>query len=77
VVDQLINDIRLDEYTADFRILGVVMPFTRGDVISNGEFQIKAFGGASTTWVPAPGNIFLYGLDMASSRPNDVIPLMA
>jgi len=29
VVDQLINDIRLDEYTADFRILGVVMPFTR------------------------------------------------
>jgi hypothetical protein len=72
VLDQTINDIHLDEYIADWRFLGVSMPFTRGDVISNGEFRIRALG---SQWQPAPGNLFVYGLDTALGRANDVVPL--
>lgn len=71
VLDQTIDDIRLDEYVADWRFLGASMPFTRGDIISNGEFIIRA----GSQWGPAPGNLFVYGLDTPSGRANAVVPI--
>ena len=49
------------------------VPFTRGDVISNGEITINVLG--TDAWLPKM--LFLYGLDTPSGRPNEVVRLVS
>lgn len=71
MVDETITNIRLDQYTADWRFLNAMVPFTRGDVISNGELRVRTTG--PDQWQPE--SLFVYGLDTAAGRPNDVVHL--
>lgn len=63
----------LEQYTANWYPVHVDVPFTRGDVASNGEIRL-AIGGTDA-W--RPKTVFVYGLDTDNGRPNEVVPLVA
>ena len=63
----------LEEYTGNWYFLDVPVPFTRGDVLSNGGISLSILG--TDSW--SPRSLFVYGLDTAAGRPNEVVPLVS
>jgi hypothetical protein len=63
----------LEEYTANWYFLDVSVPFTRGDVLANGGIKVRILG--KDAWIPT--RLFVYGLDTAEGRPNEVIHLVS
>ena len=59
--------------TANWFFIDAPIPFTRGDVLSNGGIQLQIQG--SNAWLPKV--LFLYGLDTAAGRPNEVVHLVS
>jgi hypothetical protein len=53
--------------------LNANVPFTRSDVLSNGRVTLRIMG--KDAWLP--GQLFLFGLDTASGRPNEVVSLVS
>lgn len=58
---------------ANWFLFDAPIPFTRGDVLSNGSISLKIHG--SDAWLPKV--LFLYGLDTAAGRPNEVVHLVS
>ena len=76
VLTQQIPDTKQDdfeEYTGNWYFLNAPVPFSRGDVISNGGITITVLG--TNSWLPKM--LFLYGLDTPSGRPNEVVRLVS
>jgi hypothetical protein len=63
----------LEQYTANWYFLDVSVPFTRSDVLSNGGIRLSILG--TDAWVP--DMLFVYGLDTANGRPNEVVDLVS
>lgn len=63
----------LEEYTGNWYFLDVAAPFTRGDVLSNGGVRLSILG--TDAW--SPKSLFVYGLDTAAGRPNEVVHLVS
>lgn len=63
----------LEQYTGNWYFLDVAAPFTRGDVLSNGGIRLSILG--TDAWVPK--TLFVFGLDTASGRPNEVVHLVS
>ena len=57
---------------ANWHIRGAAAPFTRGDVLSNGEDRAEPLRG-DDAWKPK--RLFMFGLDTNSGRPNEVVTL--
>jgi len=53
--------------------LNANVPFTRGDVLSNGRITLSILG--KDAWLP--GQLFVFGLDTAIGRPNEVVTLVS
>jgi hypothetical protein len=53
--------------------LDAAVPFTRADVLANGGITLRIKG--SDAWRPL--RLFLFGLDTASGRPNEVVSLVS
>lgn len=53
--------------------LDASVPFTRADVLSNGRITLRILG--ADRWRPMV--LFLFGLDTATGRPNEVVTLVA
>jgi hypothetical protein len=62
----------LEQYTANWYVMDAVVPFTRGDIISNGGIRLSILG--ADAWLPK--TVFVFGLDTADGRPNDVVGLV-
>jgi hypothetical protein len=62
-----------EQYTANWYVLDAEVPFTRGDVLSNGGIKLVTLG--DDAWVPT--QVFIYGLDTAEGRPNEVVHLVS
>ena len=63
----------LEKGTTNWYMLDAAVPFTRADVLANGGITLRILG--SDKWRPGP--LFLFGLDTASGRPNEVVNLTA
>jgi hypothetical protein len=72
VLSQEIHE-TLESNTAKWFLFDAPIPFTRGDVLSNGGIQLGIQG--KDAWIPKV--LFLYGLDTASGRPNEVVHLVS
>ena len=72
VLHHKIND-DLNKYTANWFFIDVEMPFTRGDVVSNGSIRLSNLG--TDAWLPK--TVFVLGLDTDTGRPNEVVTLSA
>jgi hypothetical protein len=70
VVHQTISD-DLNKYTAHWYFIDVEAPFTRGDIASNGSIHLSILG--TDAWLPK--TVFVFGLDAATGRPNEVVTL--
>ncbi len=70
VVHQTITD-NLNRYTARWYALDVEAPFTQADMVANGSIRLSILG--TDAWLPK--TVFVFGLDTASGRPNDVVTL--
>jgi hypothetical protein len=62
----------LEQYTTNWYELDVNVPFTRAGVISNGGIRLSILG--TDAWLP--NKLFLFGLDTATGRPNEVVTLV-
>jgi hypothetical protein len=67
------NDSHLAEYTANWHIRGAAVPFTRGDVLSNGKIELSISG--DDAWKPK--TLFMFGFDTAFGHPNEVVTLVS
>jgi hypothetical protein len=54
-------------------LLNANVPFTRSDVLSSGRITLRILG--EDAWLP--GQLFLFGLDTATGRPNEVVSLVS
>jgi hypothetical protein len=63
----------LEQYTGNWYFLEAAVPFTRGDVLANGGIRLRILG--TDAWVPK--SLFVYGLDTAEGRPNEVVHLVS
>src|SRR5262249_53511308 len=63
----------LEEYSCNWYPFVPLFPFTRGDVLSNGGMHISILG--SGVW--GPESLFVYGLDTAAGRPNEVVDVLS
>lgn len=70
VLHQTITD-NLNRYTARWYVLDVEMPFTQGDMVANGSIRLSILG--TDAWLPK--TVFVFGLDTATGRPNEVVTL--
>ena len=70
VLSQTITD-DLDQLTARWYFLDVTTPFTQADMVANGSISLRILG--TDAWLPK--TIFVFGLDTASGRPNEVVTL--
>jgi hypothetical protein len=76
VADQTIIDTPqddLEQYTANWYFVDVAVPFTKGDVASNGGIRLGILG--DDAWLPT--QVFVFGLDTENGRPNEVVTLVA
>ena len=76
VVQQQIPDTTqddLEQYTGNWYFVDAAVPFTRGDVLSNGGIKLRILG--TDAWVPK--TLFVFGLDTAEGRPNEVVHLVS
>jgi hypothetical protein len=70
VVHRTITD-NLNPFTARWYVIDVETPFTRGDMVANGSIRLSILG--TDAWLPK--TVFVFGLDTASGRPNEVVTL--
>jgi hypothetical protein len=63
----------LEEATINWYTLDAAVPFTRGDVLSNGRVRLKILG--DDAWRPML--LYAFGLDTAAGRPNEVVNLVS
>jgi hypothetical protein len=63
----------LEEATTNWYVLDASVPFTRGDVQANGGIRLSILG--DDAWKPML--LYVFGLDTASGRPNDVVSLVS
>ena len=61
----------LEKETANWYPLDAAVPFTRGDVLSNGGIRLRILG--DDAWFPK--TIFVFGLDTQTGRPDEVVTL--
>ena len=76
VLKQEIDDTAQDDLekgTTNWYVFDAAVPFTRADVLANGGITLRILG--SDKWRPGP--LFLFGLDTATGRPNEVVNLNA
>ena len=62
-----------NQVRAHWHFLEVERPFTRADIASKGSIHLSILG--TDAWLPT--TIFLFGLDTAEGRPNEVVTLSA
>jgi hypothetical protein len=58
---------------ASWFLFDAPVPFTRGGILSNGSIHLNMKG--NDAWMPKV--LFLYGLDTATGRPNEVVHLVS
>ena len=63
----------LESGTTNWYYFDAAVPFTRADVLANGGITLRILG--DDAWRPGP--LFLFGLDTAAGRPNEVVNLNA
>ena len=63
----------INQYRAHWHFLEVDRPFTRADVASKGSIQLSILG--TDAWLPK--TVFVFGLDTAEGRPDNVVTLSA
>jgi hypothetical protein len=63
----------LEEATMNWYVLDAAVPFTRGDVLSNGGIRLEILG--DDAWRPML--LYVFGLDTAGGRPNAVVNLVS
>jgi hypothetical protein len=76
VLQETIGDtpqIDLEEGAVNWHFRNAAIPFTRSDVLSNGGIRLSIIG--TDKWLPE--SLFLYGLDTADGRPNEVVHLVS
>ena len=76
VLKQDIEDTPQTDLEGNFRnwyFLNANVPFTRGDVLSNGRITLSILG--EDAWLP--GSLFVFGLDTETGRPNEVVNLVS
>jgi hypothetical protein len=76
VADQTVTDTPqddLEQYTGNWYSMDVAVPFTKGDVVSNGNIRLSILG--DDAWLPS--QVYVFGLDTASGRPSEVVTLVA
>src|SRR5262249_51465410 len=75
VADQTITDTPqddLEQYTGNWYAVDVAVPFTKEDVVSNGNIRLSILG--DDAWLPS--QVYVFGLDAASGRPSEVVTLV-
>ena len=63
----------LEQYTGNWYPLDVAVPFTKGDVVSNGSIRLSIHG--DDAWLPS--QVYVFGLDTETGRPSEVVTLVA
>lgn len=71
IVDTSQSD--LEEATSNWYVMNAPVPFTRGEVQQGGRIVLSILG--SDAWKPMV--LFVFGLDTASGRPNQVVSLVS
>jgi hypothetical protein len=61
----------LEKATSNWYVMDALVPFTRGEVQAGGRIVLSILG--SDAWKPQV--LFVFGLDTASGRPNEVVSL--
>ena len=62
-----------EEFHANWYFLDVPVPFTRGDVLSNGGITLSIRG--DDAWLPE--SVLLFGLDTPAGRPTTIVPVVS
>ncbi|HET9716136.1 MAG TPA: hypothetical protein VFP60_08125 [Pseudolabrys sp.] len=76
VADQTIADTPqddLEQYTGNWHPVDVAVPFTKGDVVTNGNIRLSILD--DDAWLPS--QVYVFGLDTESGRPSEVVTLAA
>jgi hypothetical protein len=63
----------LEEATSNWYVMDPLVPFTRGEVQAGGRIVLSILG--DDAWKPMV--LFVFGLDTASGRPNEVVSLVS
>jgi hypothetical protein len=63
----------LEAATTNWYVMDAAVPFTRGDVLTNGGIRLSILG--DDAWKPM--RLFVFGLDTATGRPNEVVNLVS
>jgi hypothetical protein len=63
----------LERGVTNWYLMDAPVPFTRGEILSNGGIKLSILG--DDAWRPI--RLFVFGLDTASGRPNQVVTLVA
>ncbi len=63
----------LEAAKTNWYLMDAAVPFTRGDVLSNGGIRLGILG--TDAWKPR--RLFVFGLDTATGRPNEVVSLVS
>jgi hypothetical protein len=63
----------LESATTNWYVLDAAVPFTKADVLANGGIRLSILG--DDAWRPLM--LYLFGLDTASGRPNEVVTLVS
>ena len=63
----------LERATTNWYVMNTLVPFTRGEVQAGGRIVLSILG--SDAWKPQI--LFVFGLDTASGRPNEVVCLVS
>jgi hypothetical protein len=63
----------LESDTSNWYVMDALAPFTRGQVQAGGRIVLSILG--NDAWLPA--SLFVFGLDTASGRPNEVVSLVS
>jgi hypothetical protein len=63
----------LEESESNWYVMNALVPFTRGEVQAGGRIVLSILG--SDAWKPMA--LFVFGLDTASGRPNQVVSLVS
>jgi hypothetical protein len=71
ITDTPQHDLQLKH--ANWYFLDVSVPFTRGDVLSNGLIRLRIKG--QDAWLP--WEAYVYGFDTAEGRPNEIVVLVS
>jgi hypothetical protein len=63
----------LERAAHNWYFLNVSIPFTKGDVLSNGGIKLSIKG--ENAWLPR--DVYVYGFDMADGRPREIVHLVS